>query len=211
VGRNWAGLEPKAGDRVELRVVDESLARALFDGIPAARLLARARLASDERDGGAAWDERMRNFLNTGSPSHEGVKRAVARHARVAFDEGPLDATDATIAVLAWAIACDPEADASLAEIAPTAGEVASCPEHVLRACAAYEERLASRGADKRAPAFEACARLATRGSLGPLPWERLRAIAAQLERAEIGVSLFGDAPSSVFPRRVDYEIASWQ
>jgi len=208
VGRPWAGLEPRAGDRVELRVVDAPLARALFHGIPAARLLARARLASDERDAGARWDERMRMLLSAGSPAYDGVGRAVARHARVAVDEGPLDATDATIAVLVWAVACDPDADGSLAEIAPTAGHIASCHEHVLWACAAYEERLASRSADKRAPAFEACARLATRGSLGPLPWERLRAIAAQLARAEIGVSLFGDASSSIFPRRVDYEIA---
>jgi len=209
LGGSWAGLEPKAGDRVELCIVDASLARALFHGIPAARLLARARLAAEERDGGAAWEARLRRLLGSSSSAFDGAKRAIARHTRVAVDEGPLVASERTIAVLAWAVACDRDAGASLAEIAPPAGDPSSCDEHVLRACAAYDDRLASTHADKRAPAFEACARLATRASLGPLAWERLRAIAAQLERAEIGVRLFGKPPTSIFPRRVDDEIAA--
>jgi hypothetical protein len=206
MSRRWGRLEPRSGDRLEFRVVDASLARALYDGIPAARLLARARPGPDDAEAGAVWDERLRKLLGT---SHEGVKRAMARHARVARGEGLLRASEATVAVLAWAVASAPETDASLAEIAPAAGEPSPCDESVLAECAAYDARLANRGADRRAPAFEACVRLATHAVLGPLPWDRVRAIAAQLERVEIGVRLLGDAPASIFPRRVDDEIAS--
>ncbi len=206
MSRIWGRLEPKSGDRVEFRVVDASLARALFHGIPAARLLARARPLVGDGHAQVTWDDRMRALLGG---SYERVHRAMARHARVALDEGPLHASEGTVAVLAWAVACAPETDASLVEIAPAAGDASNCDADVLAACAAYDERLADRGADKRAPAFEACVRLATRASLGPLPWERVRAMTALLERAEIGVRLLGDSPASIFPRRVDDEIAS--
>ena len=205
MSRRWGRLEPRSGDRLEFRVVDASLARALYDGIPAARLLARARPLREDGEAASAWDARLAALLGS---SYERVKRATARHARVALDEGPLLANEATVAVLAWAIACAPDTDGSLAEIAPAAGEPSRCDESVLRECAAYDERLASLAADRRAPAFEACVRLATHAVLGPLPWERVRAIATQLERAEIGVRLLGDAPASLFPRRVDDEIA---
>jgi hypothetical protein len=191
---------------VEFRVVDASLARALYHGIPAARLLARSRPVAGDADARATWDARMRALLG---PSYDRVEKAMARHARVALDEGLLTANEGTVAVLAWAVACAPENDASLAELAPAAGEPSSCDESVLAACAAYDERLAHPAADKRAPAFEACIRLATRASLGPLPWERVRAISTQLERSEIGVRLLGERPASIFPRRVDDEITA--
>src|SRR5690242_1710164 len=93
-------IEPRPSDRVELFVADSSLARAFFEGIPVARLLGRARLASDERDvsvsaTGAAlessWDALLRRLLGPSraraqqgeaSPptARELVKRAVARH-----------------------------------------------------------------------------------------------------------------------------------
>jgi hypothetical protein len=187
-------------------VVDASLARALYDGIPAARLLARACPSPDDREATSAWDAHLRALLGS---SYERVKRAKARHARVALDEGLLRANEATVAVLAWAVASAPDTDASLAEIAPAAGEPSPCDEGVLAECAAYDERIANRATDRRAPAFEACVRLATRAVLGPFSWDRVRAIAAQLERAEIGVRLLGDAPASIFPRRVDDEIAA--
>ncbi len=206
MSRRWGRLEPKSGDRLELRVVDASLARALYHGIPAARLLARARPTPDDSENARAWDENLRALLGD---SYERVKRAKARHARVALDEGPLVASEATVAVLAWAVACAPESDASLAEIAPAAGEMPSCDESVLAECAAYDPRLADPAADKRAPAFEACVRLATRAALGPLSWDRVQAMAAQLERAEMGVRLLGERPASIFPRRVDDEIAA--
>jgi hypothetical protein len=206
--QGWSALKPKPGDRVELRVVDPPLARALFHGIPAARLLARVRLASDEQQDGDAWDTHLARLLVRGSAALDRVKRAVARHSRVAFDEGPLQATEATIAVLAWAVASEDGSDQSLSEIAPAAGQPSRCDDAVLAACAAYDERIASSDADKRAPAFEACVRMATRSAIGPMPWEQLRAIAAQLERPPIGVQLFRDGSQSIFPRRVDDEIA---
>jgi hypothetical protein len=201
-------LRPKPGDRVELRVVDAPLARALFHGIPTARLLARVRLAHDEREDGDAWDSRLDRLLRRGTAAFDRVKRSIALHARVAFDEGPLQADDATIAVLVWAVACENGSEQSLAEIAPTAGQRACCDEAVLAACAAYDDRIASPEADKRAPAFEACVRMATRSSMGPLPWEHLRVIAARLEGPPIGVRLFREGGSSVFPRHVDDELA---
>jgi hypothetical protein len=199
-------LDPKSGDRIELRVVDASLARALFHGIPAARLLARARPAATDTASVVAWDAHLRSLLGM---THERVRRAMARHARVAIDEGPLVASEQTVAVLAWAVASAPETDASLAEIAPGAGEASVCDAGVLAECAAYDARLADREADRRAPAFEACVRLATRATLGPLSWDRVRAMFAQLERSEIGAHLLGDAPASIFPSRVDDEIAA--
>jgi hypothetical protein len=206
MSRRWGRLEPKLGDRLELRVVDESLARALYQGIPAARLLARTRPAADGADGVAAWERHLRVLLG---PSFERVQRALARHARVALDERALPASDATIAVLAWAVACAPETDASLAEIAPAAGEPSPCDPGVLAECAAYDERLSDRASDRRAPAFEACVRLATRGVVGPLSWDRVLAMTAQLERMDLGVRLLGETPATIFPRRVDDEIAA--
>ena len=207
--RRWAGLEPKPGDRVELLVADASLARALFHGIPAARLLARARLASDERDAGEGWDGRMAALLGAGSRELERVKRATARQGRIAHGEGPLEADDATIAVLVWAVARSEDGDSSLAEIAPQAGAPIVAPQHVLQACAAYDERLASADTDRRAPAFEACVRLATIAAMGPMPWEQLRAMAEPIARAGLAPGAFVASPTSMFPRRVDDEIAS--
>jgi hypothetical protein len=206
MSRRWGRLEPKSGDRLELRVVDESLARALYQGIPAARLLARTRPPQEDTEGAFGWEESVRALLG---PSFERVRRAVARHARVALDERMLPASETTIAVLAWAVACAPETDASLAEIAPAAGQASTCEANVLAACAAYDERLADLGADRRAPAFEACVRLATRAVIGPLSWDRVLAMTAQLERMELGVRLLGETPATIFPRRVDDEIAT--
>jgi hypothetical protein len=200
-------LSPKVGDRIDLLVVDASLASALFHGIPAARLLAHARLG---RDGGddAGWESRMAALLGAGSRIHDRVRRAVGRHSRVAVDERPIKApSEATVAVLVWAVACDPEGDSSLAEIAPAAGEHSACDAGVLEACAVFDDRLASLEVDKRAPAFEVCMRLATQAALAPMPSDRFHAIALQLEQAEIGVRLFGGTPASIFPRCADDEI----
>jgi hypothetical protein len=209
--RRWAGLEPRVGDWVELRIVDASLAHAFFVGIPAARLLARIRLALDADLQAPSWDSRLSTLFGTSSfPEAERVRRAVARHLRVAENEGPIASSDATIAVLAVAVASDvsePGHDPSLAEIVPPGQRESQPSAALLRACSAYDERLASAGPEARLPAFEACLHLATRAVLGPLPWERLRAIAAQLERAEIGVSLFTDARGSIFPPSVDEEV----
>jgi hypothetical protein len=196
------------GDGVELRIVDAALARALFQGIPAARLLARVRLAHDEGENGEAWDALLTALLGRETAMLDRVKRAVARHARVAFDEGPLQAAEDTIAVLVWAVATENGSEKSLSEIAPGPGQASACDKAVLTACAAYDDRIAARDSDKRAPAFEACVRMATRAVIGPIAWEQLNAIATQLERPPIGVQLFRDGTPSMFPRREDDALA---
>jgi hypothetical protein len=219
----WAYLQPKVGDRVDLRVVDASLASALFQGIPAVRLLAHAKLARAGAPPDATrktpvpqrvevestpWETLISNLLGSAPAVYERVRRAVGRHARIAVDERRIEApSDATVAVLAWAVACDPEGDASLSEIAPRGGEVSRCDPGILRACAAYDDRLASTSADKRAPAFEACVRLATRAAMAAMPSSRFRALGVQLEAVETGLRLLGGAKASIFPRREDDEI----
>jgi hypothetical protein len=44
---------------------------------------------------------------------------------------------------------------------------------------------------------------------IGPLAWENVLAMTAQLERLELGVALLGETPATIFPRRVDDEIAT--
>jgi hypothetical protein len=197
------------GDGVELRIVDAGLARALFQGIPAARLLARVRLALDEGGNGESWDALLTALLGRETATFDRVKRAVARHARVAFDEGPLQAGEDTIAVLVWAVATENGSGQSLAEIAPGPGQASVCDKAVLTACAAYDDRIAAADADKRAPAFEACVRMATRAVLGPMAWEQLNAVALQLDRPPIGVQLLRDGKSSMFPEREDEGLAA--
>ncbi|HEY2370036.1 MAG TPA: hypothetical protein VGH87_26745, partial [Polyangiaceae bacterium] len=97
-----AGLDIAANDAVELLATDASTARALFDGVPAARLLARARASRDERDLLVAdtksqpaftFDAIMANVC--GSTNAVGrVRTAVARQARAASIDNPLAADD---------------------------------------------------------------------------------------------------------------------
>jgi hypothetical protein len=133
---------------VEWLVADVSLARAFFEGVPAARLLARTRLASDERDlltsplgstpVASTWDTLMKRLLaksgtrasspGTLPPSASGgiferVKRQVARQTRAASDEGPLEASPGVVAALVCAVASAQDMDASLAEIVADAHE----------------------------------------------------------------------------------------
>src|SRR6185436_9717564 len=101
------GLDLAPGQDVELFVADLSLARAFFEGVPAARLLARVRLALDTRDLAAPPEERgsydalIGRMLGTVRPALDRVRRAVVRHTRAASDEGPLAASEATFAALA--------------------------------------------------------------------------------------------------------------
>ncbi|HXX70139.1 MAG TPA: hypothetical protein VEK07_23370 [Polyangiaceae bacterium] len=202
--------QPSSQDCVELLVVDESLANALYRGIPAARLLARVRLSMDRSDA-SLWSRSLDSLLCKGSRDHEHVTRAVARHTRVALNEGPLTADQATLAVLTWAVACDHGKlghDASLAEIAPPSAGERTCLPETLSACALRDERLAGPKVDKRAPAFEACVRLSTRGALDAVGWARLHAVATHLERAELGARFFACSETSIFPRGVDDEIS---
>lgn len=200
--------QPRSEDRVELRVVDESLANAIFRGIPAARLLARVRLGMD-RSGRAP--STIDSLLVRGSRDYEQVTRAVARHSRVAEDEGPLWADDLTVALLAWAVACDtvqPSRDSSLAEIAPRNAGVSTCQAETLRTCVLRDGRLGHAAVDKGLLAFEACVRLSTRASLDAVGWDRLQAVAVQLERAGLGRDFFAHSESSIFAGCVDDDTA---
>src|SRR6476646_2692256 len=85
---------------LELAVVDIGVARAFWEGVPTARLLARIRLDRDERDvvdlgeratgleiASSTWDKLMASLLGASPRAHDRVKRTVARHGRAASDE----------------------------------------------------------------------------------------------------------------------------
>src|ERR1700677_3547742 len=94
IGAGFARLEEKSGDRIEFLVVDSSLARAFFHGIPAARLLARAATTTAAGAAGDGPEDLLRTLLRPDSTPFDAVRKAVARHARVARDEGTLQASE---------------------------------------------------------------------------------------------------------------------
>jgi hypothetical protein len=210
------GDELRAAERAEWLVADLSLARAFFTGVPIARLLARTRLASDEEDMSASplgvepysrWDALMKALLGRSSTDLERVKRNVARQARAASDEGPLPASPGVVAVLAYACAGSKDSDASMAEGFSDAREPPRLDPQSLRAVAAFEPRVLSQAIDPRAPLFEACVRLAARGSAGPWPMDRIAEASRQLATSEarFGLVLRSDEP--LFPRDLETEI----
>lgn len=157
------------GRELAFIAVDLGVARAFWEGVPTARLLARIRLDRDERDlvglaaraSGAdlpssSWDVLLARLLGESPAAFERVKRSVARHGRAASDEGPLAASDEVIAALVHVLlsARDPEADGSPAEGCAERGPL---PPEICRACARLDGRLADPKADPRAAAFEAC------------------------------------------------------
>lgn len=164
-------------DEVEVAVVDLGLARALWEGIPIGRLLARIRLQRDERDLveeadrasglelGASWDMILARLLAAAPMSLDRVKRAVARHARAASDEGPLAASDAAVAALMYALLAS-DADASGAEAVASLKPI---DEFIAAACAKLDERIAQ-PIGLCAAAFEACLELARVAIGGPFP-----------------------------------------
>lgn len=159
-----------AGRELAFVAVDLGVARAFWEGVPTARLLARIRLDRDERDlvGLAAratgadlptssWDVLAARLLAESPPSFERVKRAIARHGRAASDEGPLAGSDETIAALVTVLLSssdEGEMDASPAE---GVADARPMPPEVLRACGRLDYRLMDPKADRRAAAFEAC------------------------------------------------------
>lgn len=177
------GALPFAADEehaIELAVVDLRVARAFWEGVPTARLLARIRLDRDERDlvdlgerasgaelASSTWDKLLAKLLAQTPLAHERVKRAVARHGRAASDEGPLAAGDPAICALVHALlsAADGETDSSPAEGAACGAVVDGL---VMNACGRLDRRLGGADADRRAAAFEACLRVATRATAGP-------------------------------------------
>lgn len=112
-----AGLDIAKSDAVELLASDPSTARAVFDGVPAARLLARVRAGRDERNllvgdtksqPSFTYDAILANVCRVPEAVAR-VRAAVARQARAASTEGPLAADDATIATLVFAVAIAPD------------------------------------------------------------------------------------------------------
>lgn len=195
-------------DEVALTAVDLGVARAFWEGVPAARLLARVRLHRDAHDlvdieerasgvdfADASWDISVAGILGGSATSLDVIKRRVARHARAASDEGPLSASDPALAALVHAsLACHDE-EGSPAEGVAEAGAV---EQSVQRACARLDERLVR--ADLRAPVFEACLELAQRGHASPHLLGDLRS----------ALDVLGDAPaivasaSHLYPRGED-------
>lgn len=162
---------------IELAVVDLRVARAFWEGVPTARMLARIRLDRDERDlvdladrasgqdlASSTWDKLLARLLSTAPTSFDRVKRAIARHGRAASDEGPLSANDAAIAALVHALlsSSETDVDGSPAEGAADRGAVDAS---VVRACGRLDDRLESPTCDRRAAAFEACLHVATVGT----------------------------------------------
>lgn len=158
---------------IELAVVDLGVARAFWEGVPTARLLARIRLDRDERDlvaladrasgddvASSTWDTLLARLLGGSPPSCDRVKRAVARHGRAAAGEGPISASDAVIAALVHVLlsSSDSEVDGSPAEGAADRGAIDAS---VVRACGRLDARLQMPTADRRAAPFEACLHVA--------------------------------------------------
>jgi hypothetical protein len=217
--RTWGsdvGLTLRAGDQLELRVIDLSLARAFYEGIPSARLLARIRVRSDERDLDAAplrktatssWDALLARLIGGAPEAAERVKRAIARHTRAAFDEGALPIDESCVAAFVFALAVSDDPDASPAEAFGALPDRGGDERGIARSCGAFEARLASNGSDKRAVLFEACARLATRAVAGPWPAERVRDALAQLASSELRATL-RRSNAALFPLAFDADVA---
>jgi hypothetical protein len=214
------GLDIGGNDAVDLLASDASTARALFDGVPAARLLARARAGRDERDlivkdtqsqPSFTYDAIVANVC--GLPATVArVRAAVARHARVASTEGSLAADDTTIATLVFAVAIAPAPDASMSEAfieSTTKGlqvtamlEIAQSMDALRQGATTYDARLDR--SDPRGPLFEACVRLATVAQVGPVPASRL--VGAKRLLARVGFSLLEPGPR-LYPPAIDAEL----
>ncbi len=207
--------ELQSADHAEWLVSDVSLARALFAGVPAARLLARTRLASDEEDLAAAplsaqhskWDALLAALLGKSPATFERLKKQVARHARAASDEGPLHASPGVVATLAYGCAMSRDSDASMAEACIGREEGSSLDPAISRAAAAYDARLFSPIRDPRGALFEACVRLTSRAVAGPWPLERLADASRQLWLSEAKLSLLRRSSESLYPRDLETDV----
>ena len=218
------GFDLGPSDPAELLVADASLARALFEGVSAARLLARARIARDERDlaapnsGGRVtftFDSVMARACGGNAKALDRVKQAVARHSRAASSEGPLPAQDGTLAALVYAVAVAPDPDASIAEafIETTdhglslraAEEIGAFVGDVCAAAKGFDPRLGS--SDPRGALFEACLRLSAQATAGPWPAARLIDASRRLFRSELGVALLRPSQAPLYPRSIDAEL----
>lgn len=188
--------------------VEMGLARALYAGVPASRLLARIRLARDEQDlvtqadratgldlAGSSWDKIVAFLIGTTPEALERVKRGVARHARAGAQEGPLEAEDDHLAAILLCLLASPDLDSSLAESAVL--PLMSGP-HAERAVV-IDARLGTLG-DRRGPAFEAALRLARGAHLGPWSAAELGARAHTIEELTGVRPLFSPVTADPYP-----------
>ena len=197
------GIDVAPGQDVELFVADLSLSRAFYEGVPAARLLARVRLAYDERDVGGAggsYDALLAELLGGVRPALDRVRKAVARHGRAASDEGALLAPEGAATALVWAVALAPDIDASLAETVGEGSGVVRVSDvneagefmvAVQKGCGALDARLLPEGSasSPRVALFEACVRLASQPLLPrsiEIETRRRDRRMARLERTEL-------------------------
>lgn len=190
-----------SGDhQVELLLVDLSRARAFYEGVPSARLLARVQLS--RQSDMAGWDTLIARLVGGDPMKLERLRRALIAQGGAALDEGPLEAPDGVVAALVVAISRQ-SGEASLAETF-AATRPGKRPEDDSDACATYDERLGSSGTDLRIPMFEACARLATVATAGP--WSALKFIEAaqQIADAEVGGTWRRDQEARFFPYGVE-------
>jgi hypothetical protein len=210
------GEELRTADGAQWLVADVSLARALFTGVPTARLLARTRLASEEEDLCAAplattphsrWDALMRALLGNSTPLFERVWKQVARQSRAASDEGPLVSAKGVIAILVYASAASSDPDASMAEAFSKPEEPLVLDPQVIRAIASFEPRVLSRPPDPRIALFEACVRLAARAFAGPWSIERIADASAQLWSSDAKLALVDRSIEPLYPCDLEAEI----
>jgi len=184
---------------VELIVADLSLAHAFFEGVPSARLLARAQLAREDQQ---AWEALLARLVPN-AEALERLNRAILRHVRHALDEGPLETEGAGVASLVYGFFSSQADDASLAETF-SSGQPAP-DEAIGRACAFYDGRLGASGGDIRVPLFETCVRMASVGSCGPWSHARMLDMTRQLASSEIGIR-WASAEVRLFP--LDFTVA---
>ncbi|MEO8875722.1 MAG: hypothetical protein ABI461_09065, partial [Polyangiaceae bacterium] len=190
-----------SGDnQVELLIVDLSRARAFYEGVPSARLLARVQLSRQAEM--ASWDALLSRLTADDHLKLERLRRALITQGRAALDEGPLIAPDGVVAALVLAVSRE-SGEASLAETFASTRPGKRLEEDS-GACATYDERLGDEGTDLRIPMFEACARLATVGSAGP--WSALKFIEAaqQLGDEEVGGTWRREEEARFFPYGVE-------
>lgn len=159
------GLTAEPNASCELFVTDATLARALYEGVPCGRLLARVRLGRIDSEDATSWNTLL-DSLATGNPRiEESVRRALARHNDPALDEGPLVADNAVTAALVAAVAWSGGSDASLSEVATALNEHTDGPGG---GCTRVDARLALPGHAAPVALMEASIRLAMRMVAGP-------------------------------------------
>lgn len=198
--KSMADLGVGTEHQVELLVVDLSRARAFYEGVPSARLLARVALSRENEI--ATWEALLHRLVGGDHTSLERVRRAILAHARAAADEGPLTTPDGVVAALVVAVSRE-SGDASLGETF-SATRPGKRLEERIDGCALYDTRLGSSGVDLRIPMFEACVRLAAVASAGPWSSIRFAESVSQLVGEELGGTWAREEEARFFPYGIE-------